>query len=416
MAKISKTALAQEGPIFFTPPPTKWEKRLWGGSSKAPAAPDPYATANAQAQANTQAAREQAELNRTNSITPFGTNTWSQGADGRWTQTTSLDPKLQGMLDQLYSGGPPPKLDLSQPQQGIVSSVQSIMAADQGVANNAADIARTRGLATGAGDVLSQLTNQARDKYATALDYSSLGALPEANEGMRQKVEDALYSASASRLDPYWQQQQSDLASSLAAQGITLGGDAYSRATGDFGRSRNDAYLGARNSATTMSTDQMGKLFEMEMARRQQGVGELNYLYNLPMELMGKGQQVYSGLENTLNQDYATNINQRQADQALKSSQISDTLNTFGTLADMRAGEYGSAVDARNNVIAQLQQLAGNSSVAGGAPVNVEAAPIAQSIYNTYQGQLGAANAAQQSRNSLIGTAGTVAGAVAMAF
>lgn len=381
-----------------------------------PAPPDPAQTAQAQAEANIKAAQEQANINRTNSVTPFGTNTWSQDANGRWTQTTALDPRMQGMLDQLYATPAQAPLDLGQNRQGIVSSVQSVMGADQGVASNSGDIARTRGLAQGAGDVLAQLTNQAKSKYATALDYSSLGDLPQANESTRQRIEDALYSASSSRLDPYWQQQQSDLASSLAAQGITLGGDAYSRATGDFGRSRNDAYLGARNSATTMSTDQMEKLFGMEMARRQQGVGELNYLYNLPMELMGKGQGVYSGLENTLNQDYATNINQRQADQALKSSQINDTLNTFGTLADMQRAEYGAGVDSRNTLIAQLQQLAGNSSVANASPVNIEAAPIAQSIYNSYQGNLSNANAAAQGQNAKLQTAGSIAGAVAMAF
>jgi hypothetical protein len=445
MVKVTKAALAQEGPIWFTPPPDKrgrYPKGLWGGSSKAPAAPDPYKTADAQSQANIAAAEKQAELNRTNSQTPFGTNTWSQGSDGRWTQTMAFDPKLQGMMDQLYASAgtgqsmDPSKLpatsssDLSGFQGGINSSVSHIMSSPTGIANNAADIARTQGLASGAGDVLIQLMSQAKDKYGQALDYSSLGAMPQANEETRSKIADALYSKSTSRLDPYWQREQSDLASSLAAQGITLGGDAYTRANTDFALGRNDAYSGARNDATIMSTDQMQKLFGMEMAARQQGVGELNYLYNLPMELMGKGQGVYSGLESSLNQDYATNIAQRQADQAIKSSQIGDTLNTFGSLAGMTTAQHGmtsgdraqavqeqqAATADRSALINQLMGLASGSQIAGGPQVQVGAAPVAQSIYNSYQGELDKSSANQQSKNSALGTLGGLAGAGIFAF
>lgn len=444
MAHVTKSALAQEGPIWFTPPPDRrgrYPQGLWGGVKKvldpgglfkspdpAPAPPDPVATANAQGQANLTAAEKEAELNRTNSVTPFGTNTWSKGADGTWTQTTALGPQWQSLMDQYKSQigatpGAQTPLDLSGYQGGINSSVSHIMSAPTGIANNSSDIERSKGLATGAGDVLTQLIQQGKDTYGNKLDYSSLGGLPQANEEMRQKVADALYANSASRLDPYWQQQKSDLASSLAAQGIQLGTDAYDRALGGQARDLNDAYSQARNDATTMSTDQMAKLFGMEMARRQQGVGELNYLYNLPMELMGKGQGVYSGLENTLNQDYATNIAQRQADQAIKSSQISDTLGTFGTLADMAAGQHASnasdraqASGERAQTLEQLMALAGGSQIANNGMVNVAPAPVAQSIYNSYQGNLANNNAAAGAQNQKLQTAGTIAGAVAMAF
>ena len=53
---------------------------IFGGDS--PKAPDPWETAEAQGQANTEAARLTATLNRANQYTPFGSQTWSQG--GTW--------------------------------------------------------------------------------------------------------------------------------------------------------------------------------------------------------------------------------------------------------------------------------------------------------------------------------------------
>lgn len=53
-----------------------------GGLFSSPKAPDPYKTADAQGQANTESARLTATLNRANEYTPFGSQTWSQG--GQW--------------------------------------------------------------------------------------------------------------------------------------------------------------------------------------------------------------------------------------------------------------------------------------------------------------------------------------------
>lgn len=50
-----------------------------GKSSSAPQAPDPYAVAGAQQGLNNSTARLNAQLNRPNTITPFGTQTWTQG-------------------------------------------------------------------------------------------------------------------------------------------------------------------------------------------------------------------------------------------------------------------------------------------------------------------------------------------------
>lgn len=71
----------------------------------APAAPDPVATANAQASANTQAAITQANLNRIDQVTPQGSIRYSQigtNADGtpRYQQTQTYSPDQQALYDQ----------------------------------------------------------------------------------------------------------------------------------------------------------------------------------------------------------------------------------------------------------------------------------------------------------------------------
>lgn len=48
--------------------------------------------------ASQQAIGEQTRANRPNQVTPWGSMSWSQDPSGNWTQSLSLDPKLQGML------------------------------------------------------------------------------------------------------------------------------------------------------------------------------------------------------------------------------------------------------------------------------------------------------------------------------
>ena len=71
-----------------------------GKSSKTPKAPDPYVTAQAQAQANKEAILESARVNQINEVTPYGTLSYSGtiGQPNR-TRTTALSPSGQRQLD-----------------------------------------------------------------------------------------------------------------------------------------------------------------------------------------------------------------------------------------------------------------------------------------------------------------------------
>lgn len=89
----------------------------------APQAPDPVKTAEAQSQYNTQAATTQQQLNMVDSSNPFGSTSYTQSgawADGtpKYSQSTSLNPQLQGAVDNAYS-------TLSQPFSMDTNAIES---------------------------------------------------------------------------------------------------------------------------------------------------------------------------------------------------------------------------------------------------------------------------------------------------
>lgn len=75
-----------------------------GGKSKAPAAPDPNAVSTAQTQANQATAQYNANLNRTDTSTPYGSQTWTQtgtNPDGspKWSSSFQLAGQYATPMD-----------------------------------------------------------------------------------------------------------------------------------------------------------------------------------------------------------------------------------------------------------------------------------------------------------------------------
>lgn len=72
-----------------------------GGKSKAPPAPDYKALAQEQAKLNAAALQQQTVANRPNQTNALGSLTWTQDpTTGQWTQTESLNPAVQALLDK----------------------------------------------------------------------------------------------------------------------------------------------------------------------------------------------------------------------------------------------------------------------------------------------------------------------------
>ena len=117
------------------------------------------------------------------------------------------------------------------------------------------------------------------------VDFSGAPAMPTfdtvADDAARQRVEDALYQRATSRLDPEWNQRQTQLETQLVNAGHARGSPGWQQALDDFNRQRTDAYDAARQGAIATGGEEQSRLFGLgattfglNLAGRQQGVNE----------------------------------------------------------------------------------------------------------------------------------------------
>ena len=224
---------------------------------KSQSAPDPYATAAAQTQSNQQTANYNADLNRVSQYTPYGSSVYTQtgstssGAP-QYRQDITLAPLAQQELDNELQQN----ADLSKLGYGLYNQASSTLA----------NPVSTNGL-----PALSGGPNQ---------DFNAA----------TKAASDAVYNQATSRLDPMWQNNQNDLNSALANQGIVQGSDAYNRAQDQLSRNKNDAYNQAAYSAQqaglaaeAQGFGQAAQGAQMDNAARAQGLQEQSTLATIPL-------------------------------------------------------------------------------------------------------------------------------------
>ena len=249
-----------------------------------PQAPDPAATAAAQAAANKDAVLQSAKVNQINQVTPYGNVNWSGtvGEPDR-TQTISLPPELQAALGS---------------QNRI-----------------------TQGLAGFA----EQFVPRVSQGLSTPFNTSNLGVqAPQINDNTYNTVADALLG----RLEPQFTRDQNSLNTNLANQGIGIGSEAYTNAQGDFSKARNDARLAALGQAGSEASRQYGlqsnaynQAIQDALLNRTQGLNEVSALIQgspaiqSPQAYAPAQYQVapadYQGASNVAYQGALNNYNQR---------------------------------------------------------------------------------------------------------
>jgi hypothetical protein len=200
--------------------------------SSAPEAPDPYATAAAQTQSNKDTASYNAALNRTSQYTPYGNSVYSQtGTDSTgastWRNDITLTPEAQQQLDN----------QLRQNNQ------------------------------------LSQLGDTLAGQAKTQIDTPYSDQAQSA-----QAASDAYYAKQKAYLDPQWNQQESNLNTRLANQGVMQGANAYERAQGDFNRDKNFAYSTAQDGAIQLGQQQQAIALQNQSALKNAPLNQLNAL------------------------------------------------------------------------------------------------------------------------------------------
>lgn len=199
------------------------------GKASAPAAPDYASAAKETAAGNLEAARYATKANRMTQINPYGRIEYTQDASDpdKWTQNQTLSPEAQDTVNRQI-----------------------------GLSNDYAQIAQT-GL----------------DKARGSLENPELDVsqLPARGINVGQTAQDAIMS----RLDPRFNQQEDQLRTRLANQGIALGSEAYGREMNQFGQQRNDAMMQA--ALQGISLDQ---------ANRGAALQEQAYLKDRPLNLI----------------------------------------------------------------------------------------------------------------------------------
>lgn len=459
---------------------------------QAPAAPDPAATAAAQAQTNREAAIAQANLNRINQYTPQGSLVYNQigtNADGtpQYSQTQTYSPEQQALYDQqnqiaLSLGG------LAQNNVARVNQAQSTPFSYEGMTPLQTGVQAPRGqmqYGPQAQQLQTSLPNsgEVQDSFNTGrgveymgngaggdiqrnLDFSNLPSLPGVSDfgSEAQRVQDAVYSQAASRLDPRFQQQESGMRARLAASGIAENSEAYKREMDNFERTRNDGYNQAVWSAIQAGGSEQSRLFGLAMAARQQGVGETTTQGNFANNAQQQGYAQIAqrlGLNNAAaGQEYAQNqgaaaFNNTAQDQRFTQGLAggefnNNALNTMfqqgqqatATNNTARAQEYNENLSNLNvnnqarqqqiqeatylrnlplNEIAALLGTGGsvtNPVFNNVAQVGVAAPDYQGAVYQNYNAQMNQYNQAQQARSSMLGSIfggiGSIGSAIAL--
>lgn len=432
----------------------------------APAAPDPVATANAQAAANKDAAIAQANLNRIDQYTPQGSITWQQmgtNSDGtpRWQQTQQYSPEQQALYNQqnqiaqqlgglaLDNVGRVQQtqnqnfnFDGMTPLQTSVNSGQL----QYGTANpqattsvpSAGAIQSTFG--TG-GDITKSFQQGGPLTYNVGGEFN----------GAAQSAADAMYSQAASRLDPQYAQQESDLRARLANSGITENSDAYRREMDNFARQRTDAYnqatyssigagLAAQNQGfqqgqqnAALNNAATGQQFAQNQQAAQFGnqAQQQQFTQNQQSAAFGnqaQDQQYQQNLSNAgfFNQAQSQNFNQAQQNAAMNNTAVNQQFNQNLAGAQLnnnaRQQQIDEATYLRNLPINDIAALLGtgggvqNPQFNNFAQVGVAAPDYQGAVYANYNAANQQYQQAQANRSAGLGSLFGLAGSIGSAF
>jgi hypothetical protein len=237
------------------------------GGSSAPAAPDPVATAQAQASANNQNAAYVKALNLNNQSNPFGSQSTTQ---------TGTDPTSGAPI---YSTATNVNQGLQQginSQEGLLSDPYNTM---------------SRGINGLYG--LQDASDNMSSGYAN-LNTGIQGLQGQINPGAAQNAQaqgqNAAYQSQMGYLTPQYNQQNESMQAQLANQGITPGSQAYNNATNNLSQQQTFGQNQAANSAI-LTGSQLGT----QNLQNQEGQIQLQG------GLYGLQSQNLAGAQNSMN-------------------------------------------------------------------------------------------------------------------
>ncbi len=385
------------------------------GKKSGPPAPDYAGAAEATAASNKENLTQQTWANRADQNTPWGSLTWNSSTAvdpstgqnvTRWTQNTTLDPRLQQAVDS--------QIDMqnqrSQLAGGLMGRVESEFSQPMQWGN-----AQQWGGVPQAGSMSPQgidTSRMATPGLQTSLNFSGTQGV-QGSDQSRQRAEDAIYQSATSRLNPQWDQRQQQLQTQLANQGITQNSAAYTRAMDDFNRSRTDAYTQAQMNAITGAGAEAQRNQGMDLALRQQQVGEIGQQGNFANTAAGQAfqfgnaardqqlaaqQAAFNQQSVAGQQNFGQQMQQSQYQNQLRQQQLAEQMQQRGySLNEIQALLNGQQVS--------MPQFGSYSQAGMAAPTDYLGAANSQ-----YQAGLNSYNAQQAGLGNLMGGAASIAG------
>jgi hypothetical protein len=381
------------------------------GKKSQPPPPDYTAAAEKTAQSNKDMAVDQTWANRANQTNPWGSVTWDAAkmvdpATGKditqWTQDTKLDPRLQHALDSQIAL-----------QSGRSDLANSLFPRAQAEFGDAMDWSGLTSWGQGPqGGNVQTTTNPYGFGGGRIQSGLNFGGAPGVSSGAdtRSRAEDAIYKQSASRLDPRFQQGQTDLETKLANQGITRGSDAYSRAMKDFDTAKNDAYSQAQMNAITGGGAEAQRDYGMDMGNRQQYVNEMGQQGQFAnsaqqqryQQMMGQQQQGFGQNLAAQGQNFQQGLQAATFQNTMRQQQLAEAMQQRGfSLNEINAIISGQQVSAPSFSGYNTQGATAGVDYSGAASAGFDAQMQQKAAKDAQTGQI-------------MGAVGSVAGAAMM--
>lgn len=318
-----------------------------GKAPSMPKAPDPVATAQAQGAANKDAAELSQRMSMVDQRTPYGNLTYEPIGDGRYRASVELSPNEQELENLNFLLGRGMG-QIGVDQLGRVGSALS-------------KPLNMEALPQG-GNVITT------SPWELGIDEQRYLAAPKDT----QYYADAIVARSSPALERQRQAQQTQ----LLQRGIAEGSQAWKRSMDDWNRQQNDMLTGAQLAAGQEQSRMVADDLAQTQYQNQQRANQYNEHYR--------------------------NLAYMQAVEDRKSGMRDAALQEAAYLRQLPINEIIALMDGTQVQLPQFQ----NTPV-----VNVGAAPVADSIYNSYTGdmagyksQMDARNAKTQGMFNLLGT------------
>lgn len=344
-----------------------------------PPAPDPFATAQANSQANKTTSIGNVLMGNANETSPTGSVTYTRGADQTWTDETglhsvpsfsrsvTLSPEQQQLYNQQTALGS--QMNSIAGQQlnkigGILSTSvdpNGLPAAQNSIPGGAPAI----GLAPNAPTLQHSFDagGNVQQNIAGSQDFSA----------DRQRVEDALYS----RLNPQLDRDRTSLETKLVNQGLQRGTEAFTNAMDEANRQANDARMGV----VAQGGAEQSRLAGLDLAAGTFHNSAQQQQFNENQGLANFGNQAAQN-------DYSNQLGNAQFNNAAREQnfQNQQTVATFANTARERALQEQLAL--RNQPLNEISTLMHGGAVSMPQFTPFQASPqppstLSQDVYQS---------------------------------